>query len=65
MKESNNDGSLQLPIAWKTGTSSGYRDAWTVGVFGPYVLAVWIGNFDNQANPAFIGKEIAAPLFLN
>ncbi|HAT8850132.1 TPA: penicillin-binding protein 1C [Legionella pneumophila subsp. pneumophila] len=63
MKESNNEGSSQLPIAWKTGTSSGYRDAWTVGVFGPYVLAVWIGNFDNQANPAFIGKEIAAPLF--
>lgn len=53
----------QLPIAWKTGTSSGYRDAWTVGAFGPYVLAVWIGNFDNTANPAFIGKDIAAPLF--
>lgn len=51
------------PIAWKTGTSSGYRDAWAIGVFGPYVLAVWIGNFNNQGNPAFIGKEIAAPLF--
>ncbi|MFT4058055.1 MAG: penicillin-binding protein 1C [Legionella sp.] len=55
-------GSL-LPVAWKTGTSSGYRDAWAVGVFGPYVLAVWVGNFDNSANPAFIGKDIAAPLF--
>jgi penicillin-binding protein 1C len=53
----------QLPVAWKTGTSSGYRDAWTVGLFGPYALAVWVGNFDNTANPAFIGKEIAAPLF--
>ncbi|MDR3501773.1 MAG: penicillin-binding protein 1C [Legionella sp.] len=53
----------QLPVAWKTGTSSGYRDAWSVGVFGPYVLAVWVGNFDNKANPAFIGKDIAAPLF--
>lgn len=52
-----------LPISWKTGTSSGYRDAWTIGVFGPYVLAVWIGNFDNKSNPAFIGKDIAAPLF--
>lgn len=50
-------------IAWKTGTSSAYRDAWTVGVVGPYVLAVWIGNFNNQSNPAFVGKEIAAPLF--
>ncbi|WP_131794659.1 penicillin-binding protein 1C [Fluoribacter gormanii] len=53
----------RLPISWKTGTSSGYRDAWTVGVFGPYVLAVWVGNFDNKSNPAFIGKDIAAPLF--
>jgi penicillin-binding protein 1C len=50
-------------IAWKTGTSSGYRDAWTIGIVGPYVLAVWIGNFNNQGNPAFIGKEVAAPLF--
>lgn len=50
-------------FAWKTGTSSGYRDAWTVGVVGPYVIAVWIGNFNNQSNRAFIGKEIAAPLF--
>ncbi|HHT0591788.1 TPA: penicillin-binding protein 1C [Legionella anisa] len=55
--------SSRLPVSWKTGTSSGYRDAWTVGVFGPYVLSVWIGNFDNKANPAFVGKDIAAPLF--
>ena len=55
--------SSQLPVSWKTGTSSGYRDAWTVGTFGPYVLAVWIGNFNNKANPAFVGKDIAAPLF--
>ncbi len=50
-------------VAWKTGTSSGYRDAWTVGSFGPYVLAVWLGNFDNSANAALVGKDIAAPLF--
>lgn len=56
-------GFSQLPVSWKTGTSSGYRDAWTIGAFGPYVLAVWIGNFDNKANPAFVGKDIAAPLF--
>lgn len=54
---------LSMPVSWKTGTSSGYRDAWTIGSFGPYVLAVWIGNFDNKANPAFVGKDIAAPLF--
>lgn len=56
-------GSSQLSVSWKTGTSSGYRDAWTIGAFGPYVLAVWIGNFDNKSNPAFVGKDIAAPLF--
>lgn len=59
----NYQGFSQLPVAWKTGTSSGYRDAWTVGSFGPYVLGVWVGNFNNKANPAFIGKDIAAPLF--
>ena len=49
--------------AWKTGTSWGFRDAWSVGVFGPYVLAVWVGNFNGQANPAFVGRDAAAPLF--
>lgn len=52
-----------LPVSWKTGTSSGYRDAWSAGVFGPYVMVVWVGNFNNQSNPAFVGKNIAAPLF--
>ncbi|MDO8787919.1 MAG: penicillin-binding protein 1C [Sulfuritalea sp.] len=55
--------SSTLPVAWKTGTSYGFRDAWTVGVFGPYVLAVWLGNFDNAANPVFVGVQLAAPLF--
>lgn len=52
-----------LPVSWKTGTSYGFRDAWTVGVFGPYVLAVWVGNFDGEGNPAFVGIQAAAPLF--
>jgi penicillin-binding protein 1C len=52
-----------LPVAWKTGTSWGFRDAWTAGVFGPYVLVVWIGNFDGRGNPAFVGIQAAAPLF--
>lgn len=55
--------SRTLDVHWKTGTSWGFRDAWSVGVVGPYVLAVWIGNFDGEANPAFIGVEAAAPLF--
>ncbi len=51
-------------VAWKTGTSWGFRDAWTGGVFGRYALVVWVGNFDGSSNPAFIGIEAAAPLFL-
>lgn len=52
-----------LTVSWKTGTSFGFRDAWSVGIVGPYVLGVWIGNFDGEGNHAFIGREAAAPLF--
>lgn len=51
-------------IAWKTGTSWGFRDAWTAGVFGRHVLVVWLGNFDGAGNPALVGIDAAAPLFL-
>jgi penicillin-binding protein 1C len=51
------------PVAWKTGTSWGFRDAWSAGIVGPYVLVVWVGNFDGRGNPAFIGVDAAAPLF--
>jgi penicillin-binding protein 1C len=54
-----------LKVAWKTGTSHGFRDAWTIGFVGPYTLVVWLGNFDNSSNPAFIGRDLAAPLFFN
>ncbi|UJD87511.1 penicillin-binding protein 1C [Rahnella aquatilis] len=54
-----------LPVYWKTGTSWGFRDAWSVGVFGPYVLVVWEGNFDSKGNNVFVGAEAAAPLFFN
>lgn len=54
-----------LPVYWKTGTSWGFRDAWSVGIFGPYVLVVWQGNFAGQGNEAFVGVEAAAPLFFN
>ncbi len=50
-------------VAWKTGTSWGFRDAWTAGIFGHYVLVVWVGNFDSSSNPAFVGIQSAAPLF--
>jgi penicillin-binding protein 1C len=61
------DGSLprrsRWPVAWKTGTSWGFRDAWAAGVAGRYVLVVWIGDFDGQGNPSFVGVDAAAPLF--
>jgi penicillin-binding protein 1C len=61
------DGSLAVrgrwPIAWKTGTSWGFRDAWSAGVVGPYVLVVWIGDFSGKGNPSFVGIDAAAPLF--
>jgi len=50
-------------VYWKTGTSFAFRDAWSIGVFGPYVLAVWVGNFNGEGNPAFVGRKAAAPLF--
>lgn len=48
---------------WKTGTSSSYRDAWTAGIFGDYVLIVWVGNFDGTPNNAFSGARTAAPIY--
>jgi penicillin-binding protein 1C len=50
------------PVHWKTGTSNGFHDAWSVAVFGPYALAVWVGNFDGRSNPAFVGRTCAGPL---
>jgi penicillin-binding protein 1C len=51
------------PIAWKTGTSWGFRDAWSAGIVGPYILVVWIGDFEAHGNPSFVGADAAAPLF--
>ncbi|MCI4566527.1 penicillin-binding protein 1C [Lysobacter sp. CFH 32150] len=53
------------PVYWKTGTSWGFRDAWSAGLVGPYALIVWLGNFDGSSNPALIGVEAAAPLFFD
>jgi penicillin-binding protein 1C len=50
--------------AWKTGTSPGARDAWSVGVIGPYVLAVWVGQFSG-GRPVYVGRKAAAPLFFD
>lgn len=53
----------RLPVAWKTGTSWGFHDAWTAGLFGRYALIVWLGTPDHAAHPNLIGVQAAAPLF--
>ena len=55
-------GSRRLGIAYKTGTSYGYRDAWSVGYDGRHVLGVWVGRADNAAVPGLTGYESAAPI---
>ena len=52
-------------VAWKTGTSHGFRDAWAVGVCADTVVAVWVGNFDGQGNRAFVGRSAAGPLLFD
>ncbi len=51
------------PVAWKTGTSKSYKDAWTIGLFGRYVIGVWFGDNDKVMNPSLVGRNLAAPLF--
>jgi penicillin-binding protein 1C len=56
-------GSRHLPkIAWKTGTSYGRRDAWSLGYNRDYTIGVWLGNFSGQGSPALTGADIASPL---
>lgn len=52
-------------IAWKTGTSYGYRDAWSIGYNPRYTIGVWIGNFSGEGRPGLIGAEVAAPLLFD
>ena len=49
-------------VAWKTGTSFGGRDAWSVGVNPEYVVGVWVGNSDGEGRPGLTGLTYAAPL---
>ena len=50
------------PIAWKTGTSFGFKDGWTVGVTPKYAIGVWVGNADGEGRPGLTGLQAAAPL---
>lgn len=49
-------------IAWKTGTSFGFRDGWAIGVSGSYVVGVWVGNADGEGRPGLTGISAAAPV---
>jgi penicillin-binding protein 1C len=49
-------------LAWKTGTSHGFRDTWACGVMGDWVLCVWVGNFDGKPMPGLFARDTAAPL---
>jgi penicillin-binding protein 1C len=52
----------KLPVAWKTGTSSGLKDAWAVGLSGDLLVGVWVGNFNGAPNRQLVGRELAGPL---
>ncbi len=49
-------------IAWKTGTSFGFRDGWAIGVTPDYIVGVWVGNADGEGRPGLTGIDAAAPL---
>lgn len=46
-------------VAWKTGTSFGFRDGWSVGVTPKYAVGVWVGNSDGEGRPGLIGARTA------
>lgn len=48
-------------IAWKTGTSFGFRDGWAIGITPKYVVGVWVGNTDGEGRPNLTGINTAAP----
>ncbi len=52
-------------IAWKTGTSFGFRDAWAIGVSRKYTVGVWVGNADGVGRPNLIGIFTAAPILFD
>lgn len=52
-------------IAWKTGTSFGYRDGWAIGTSTEYVVGVWVGNADGEGRPGLTGIAAAAPLLFD
>jgi len=52
-------------IAWKTGTSYGFRDAWAIGVTPKYVVGVWAGNSSGEGKPNLVGARTAGPVMFD
>lgn len=53
------------PVAWKTGTSYGFRDAWAVGVTPRYAVGVWVGNASGEGKPGLVGARTAGPVLFD
>ena len=53
------------PLAWKTGTSFGFKDAWAVGVTSQYAIGIWVGNADGEGRPGLTGIQAAAPILFD
>ena len=53
------------PVAWKTGTSYGFRDAWAVGVTPRYAVGVWVGNATGEGKPGLVGARTAGPVLFD
>ncbi len=53
------------PLAWKTGTSFGFKDAWAIGVTPKYAIGVWAGNADGEGRPGLTGITAAAPILFD
>jgi penicillin-binding protein 1C len=52
-------------VAWKTGTSFGHRDAWSIGTTPEYIVGVWVGNADGEGRPGLTGVKKAAPVMFD
>ena len=62
----NIESAMNLPaVAFKTGTSYGRRDAWTIGYSSEYTVGVWVGDVRGFGNPDLVGSKFAAPLAID
>jgi len=60
------ESAVSLPkVAWKTGTSYGHKDAWSIGYSPQFTVGVWIGNFNSVGSPAIVGAQAAGPVLFD